>query len=43
MDVSLGSLDVIMEVVAEGLNVRYDLFPTLVGQMAREQDWSLGQ
>ena len=40
MDVSLGSLDVIVEVVAEGLDVRDDLVPPLRSQMTREKDYA---
>ena len=37
VDESLGSLDVVMEVVAEGLNVRDNLIAPLLGEMAREE------
>jgi len=33
----LGSLDVVMEVVAEGLDVRDNLIAPLLGEMAREE------
>jgi hypothetical protein len=37
----LGGLDVVVEVITEGLDVRDVLITTLRGQMAREQDYML--
>ena len=34
-----GGLYVVVEVVSEGLNVRYALLPPLLGEVSREQDW----
>jgi hypothetical protein len=38
VDERLGRLDVVVEVIAEGLDVRDDLYSSLGCQMAREQD-----
>lgn len=37
VDEGLGSLDVVMEVIAEGLNVRNNLIAPLFGEMTREE------
>jgi hypothetical protein len=39
VNISFGGLDVVVEIVPESLNVRNDLFPPLICQMSREQDY----
>lgn len=41
MDVCLARLDVVVEVVAEGLDVRDDLLAARGGEVAGEEDWDL--
>jgi len=43
MDIRLGSLDVVMKVVAKRLDVRDNFFPALLGEMAREQHYIVSQ
>jgi hypothetical protein len=39
VDVGFAGLDVVVEVVAEGLDVRDDFFAARWGQVAGEEDW----
>ena len=43
MDVRLGRLDVVVEVVAEGLDVRDDFFAAGWGEVAGEEDCEEGK